>query len=107
MVLGPLLLCYFRFCIQRYLWHISNNLTYLKVIKEMMLTNNLLSTVFTTISSGAYWLTSNLSLRHLSSPSCWINGELISSYHVFASFPALCDRSELVFDVDDCVVVLQ
>ena len=42
------------------------------------LTINLLSTVFTTISSGVYWLTSNLSFNTLLSPSSWINGELMS-----------------------------
>lgn len=42
------------------------------------LTINLLSTVFTTISSGVYWLTSNLNFNTLLSPSSWINGELMS-----------------------------
>lgn len=41
-------------------------------------TINLLSTVFTTISSGVYCDTSNLSFNTLLSPSSWINGELIS-----------------------------
>jgi hypothetical protein len=43
------------------------------------LTINLLSTVFTTISSGVYWLTSNLNFNTLLSPSSWINGELMSA----------------------------
>lgn len=43
------------------------------------LTNNLLSTVLTTISSGSYWLTSNRSFNILLSPSSWINGELMLS----------------------------
>lgn len=74
------------------------------------LTNSLLSTVFTTISSGAYWLTSKRNFRHLSFPSCWIKGEFISSYHVLTS-PCLCARSEplvlCVEDVEDCVVLLK
>lgn len=39
---------------------------------------SLLSTVFTTISSGVYCETSNRSFKTLLSPSSWINGELIS-----------------------------
>lgn len=46
---------------------------------DTKLTINLLSTVFTTISSGVYWLTSNLNFNTLLSPSSWINGELMSA----------------------------
>lgn len=47
-------------------------------LSSAQLTINLLSTVFTTISSGVYWLTSNLNFNTLLSPSSWINGELMS-----------------------------
>lgn len=70
-----------------------------------LLTNNLLSTVLTTISSGAYWLTSNLNFRHLLSPCSWMSGEFRSSYHVLTSPDgALWAISD---PVDDCVVVLK
>lgn len=52
-----------------------------------VLTSNLLSTVFTTISSGAYWLTSNRNFKLLPSPSGWINGELIVSIQLFLGCP--------------------
>lgn len=76
------------------------------MVQNNIITNNLLSTVLTTISSGAYWLTSNLSFRLLSFPSLWMRGEFRSSYQVRSSAggPALWARSELVFDE---VVVLK
>lgn len=46
--------------------------------EKLIFTINLLSTVFTTISSGVYCDTSNLSFKTLLSPSSWINGELMS-----------------------------
>jgi hypothetical protein len=39
----------------------------------------------TTISSGWYWLTSNLSFSSLLSPSSWISGELNPSSQVRTS----------------------
>lgn len=49
--------------------------------KEKVLTNSLLSTVLTTISSGVYWETSNRSFRHLLSPSSWMSGLFNPSSH--------------------------
>jgi len=48
-------------------------------------TRSLLSTVFTTISSGWYWLTSNRNFSSLLSPSSWISGELKPSSQVRTS----------------------
>lgn len=49
--------------------------------KKKVLTNSLLSTVLTTISSGVYWETSNRSFRHLLSPSSWMSGLFNPSSH--------------------------
>jgi len=66
------------------------------------LTNSLLSTVLTTISSGVYCETSKRSFSILLSPSSWMRGLLSPSSQAWSCW----GLRELLFWVVCCVVVL-
>lgn len=68
----------------------------------VLLTSNLLSMVLTTISSGVYCDTSNLSFRVLLSPSSWMRGLFKPSNQALESFVGL---SELLLWLDCCDVL--
>jgi hypothetical protein len=61
----------------------KSQLIFTKTTDSSVLTNSLLSTVFTTISSGAYWLTSKRNFNTLLSPSSCIKGDEMSATVLF------------------------
>lgn len=83
--------------------HLSRLATTMQPGKRI-LTRSLLSTVLTTISSGVYCDTSNLSFSILLSPSSWMSGLLSPSSQVLESFLGL---SELLLWLVCCCDVVE